>query len=505
MAVLLQVAVASSARAAPPPASPHLPPHHWAVLAAERLEELGLLDRYLPAQHSVPLRVVARALAEGEVHARELRPELVPLARAWRERFAEEWSGVAEELAPGGGAEAARGATAREPSFRGRGLHALGGQLALGYQAGSTRELPGAPAAGPAALHLTAPGSDPFLEAGGAVALGPLLAVGLRAEATPWDARLASGDVAIAAGPLALAAGRGHVAYGPGLLGAPVSSGLAALDRLELATAAPLELPLGLGELAFDLAMAALGSSARHPDGPLLLLGQVSWRPHPRLTFFGARGYMFGGEAWHGISPGDALLGLSGLGNIAGNNVFSLALRYRLPTDRWQPLTLKVDLGTDDNLGALLSWPGLVAGLSAPALGSLPVGLSAEVAHYGRGMTVFRHDPFPWYTHGGTYSGGWAVGEAPLGDALGGNGDALRAELSADLLKGLLRLRGRGEVRWRASDNLYAPQAGARSAVLTGELELRRGRYTTGASGAYERGGSGWERREVRAWVGASL
>ena len=400
-------------------------------------------------------------------------------------------------LAPGGGEGQGEGA---------RPLRPLGAQLAAGLQAGSAREnsAGGPAAAGPSALHLAAPATDPFLEAGGAVALGSHLAAALRAEATPWDARLTAGEVTLAAGPLALSAGHGRIAYGPGLQSSPVASGLATLDRLEVYTVEPLRLPLSLGDLAADFALAALGTSPRHPYGPLLLLGQIGWRPHPRLSFLGARGYVFGGDPWSGISLGDALEGLSGLGNLAGNNVFSLALRYRLPTDGWQPLTLKIELGTDDELGALLSWPGLVAGLTAPALGDLPVALGLEVVHFGPGLTVTRHDPFPWYAHG-LYAGGWASGSVPLGDPMGGNGDALRGSASVDALHGMLWLRLRAHVQRRRADNLYAPQAGSRSAGVAAEAELRRGRFTLGASGAHERGGARWRRSELRVWVGASL
>ena len=550
LAAALLLGQPSAAHADAPPASPLLPPQHWAVEATERLEELGLLERHFPAQRAVPLLVVARALAEGEARARAARPGLLPLVAGWRRRLHLEWSGaprwlplpgrervgdtrsrekvgervgdprprdamVSRPPTPEAGAAPALGLEDRSSLSPGGGegrgegalpLRPLGAQLAAGLQTGSAREdsTGGSPAAGSAALHLAAPSTDPFLEAGGALALGPHLAAALRAEATPWDARLTAGEVALSAGPLALSVGRGRIAYGPGLQASPVASGLATLDRVEAYTVEPLRLPLGLGDLAADFALASLGTSPRHPYGPLLLLGQIGWRPHPRLTFRGARGYMFGGDPWSGISLGDALEGLSGLGNLAGNNVFSLALRYRLPTDGWQPLTLKIELATDDELGALLSWPGLVAGLTAPALGDLPVALGLEVVHFGPGFTVTRHDPFPWYGHG-LYTGGWASGSAPLGDPLGGNGDALRGSASVDALDGMLWLCLRAHLQRRRADNLYAPQAGGRSAGVVAEAELRRGRFTLGASGAHERGGSRWRRSELRVWLGASL
>ncbi len=84
--VLLTLLLAPSALAFDA-ASPLLPPDHWAVKAADRLEELGLVDRFMPAQRAVPLLAVRRALAEGEERARAVRPDLVSLVKAWRERF----------------------------------------------------------------------------------------------------------------------------------------------------------------------------------------------------------------------------------------------------------------------------------------------------------------------------------------------------------------------------------------------------------------------------------
>ncbi|MDB4949817.1 MAG: hypothetical protein JWM27_2466, partial [Gemmatimonadetes bacterium] len=60
-AVPSRAAVDSTRRRALP-ASPLLPPEHWAVAAAARAEGMGLVRLYLPSQRAVPRLLVARAL-----------------------------------------------------------------------------------------------------------------------------------------------------------------------------------------------------------------------------------------------------------------------------------------------------------------------------------------------------------------------------------------------------------------------------------------------------------
>lgn len=461
-----------------PPASPLLPPDHWAVKAAERLEQLGLVERWMPAQRAVPLLAVEGALAEGERRAAERRPDLVPLLAAWRERFAQEWPRAGDDPV---------------------GPRLLGVQAGVGYQHGSARAASSArPPAGASAVRLQVPRSDPFAEAAGAAAYGSHLAAGLSLRGTPHDFVLPSVEVVGALGPVALSVGRGPVGYGPNEVGAVVASGAAALDRVEFMTTRAVRFPgplAILGDWAVDLTLTRF-EGGRHPYDPLLWLAQVQWRPHPRLTLAAIRGVMFGGKLWEGIPAGRAPLAILGLKNYRENNVYSGAVRYRLPTESVLPLTAKLEWGTDDNPGAAVQWPGLVVGLSAPMLPGLPAALGFEYAYFGRGPVGY-HDPFHWYAHG-QYNGGWVSGQTPIGDPMGGNGRAYRLTASVDPLP-RLRLAATGWLQERFLDNLYAPAAGGRSVGFQGEAELRVWKGAVVVRGLYEHGRDGWNRGEVIA------
>jgi Capsule assembly protein Wzi len=465
--------------AAAPPASPSLPPGHWAVDAARRLHELGLAPDFLPAQRAVPLLVVGRTLAEAADRARETAPAYAPLASAWAARFVEEFSGTSEGQGEGAG------------------LRLLSAHATLGYQDGATSELPSASPPLPAALHLEAPRPDPFAELGAAASLGPHLAAGLTARATPWQVDLPFAELVAAVGPVALSIGRAPLRYGPNEVGGVVATG-ATLDRVEAMTTAPIRLPgvlAALGDFALDVAVARF-DEPRHPYHPLLWDMQLSWRPHPRLTLGALRGVMFGGALWEGIPTSQIPLALLGVKNYRENNVYSGTIEYLLPTEALLPLTAKLEWGTDDNPGAAFSWPGLVAGLSSPMLPGLPVAVGFEYAYFGKGPFGY-HDPFPWYSHG-QYVGGWATGETPLGDPLGGNGRAYRLVASTEPFDGRLRLTAAGWLQDRFRDNLYAPDAAGRS--LGGRLgaELRAGRWAAELSGEGEHGSEGWSRRSLR-------
>ena len=79
------------AGAAPAAPSTHLPPTHWAVRAAERLDNLGLVTDYLPAQRSVPISEVERVLSEA---AKSASPELRATAEGWLRQLHEELGGA---------------------------------------------------------------------------------------------------------------------------------------------------------------------------------------------------------------------------------------------------------------------------------------------------------------------------------------------------------------------------------------------------------------------------
>ena len=453
------------------PASPLLPPDHWAVEAARRLYELGLAPDWLPAQRAAPLLVVGGTLREAARRAATDARPCAPLAAAWVARFEKEFPGV-------GGLLAAR--------------------VSLGYQGGSVSARPSPPpSSSPGTLHLVAPRPDPFSEIAASAALGPHLAAGFTARATPWEVSLPGVEAVTGTGPVALSVGRAPLRYGPSDFGAVVAGG-ATLDRIEMMTTAPICLPgllAALGDFALDLALARF-DEPRHPYHPLLWDMQLSWRPHPRLTLGGLRGVMFGGALWAGI-PAHRIPGvLTGFSNYRENNVVSVSAAWRLPTDTLLPLTAKVEWGSDDNGGAWIQVPAVVAGISTPLLPFAGASAGFEYAYLGR---LCCRD-IAWYTHG-QYTGGWATGETPLGDPIGGDGRAYRLVASAEPFDGRLRLTAASWLQDRFSANLYAPGAIGRSVGGRLGVELRTGRSAAELSGEAERGVDGWSRRALRGAV----
>jgi len=481
LAILLTAGKALAAEA--PPASPLLPPGHWAVRAAERLHEVGLAPDWLPSQRAVPLLVVGKTLEDAARLAGREAPQVEPLTTAWTQRFRAEFPGSAA-------------IAERRPAL-------LGGVVGTGYSGGSVHELAPAGPPLPADLRLQVPRSDPFLTLGGAASFSTHFAAGFQAHATPSQVDLDSAELVGSLGKLALSVGRTPVGYGPGAVGAVVASGRATVERVELMTTAPVRFagPLGfMGDFAIDTTLARF-SEPRHPYHPLLWEFEVQWRPCPRLTLAAIRGVMFGGALWEGTDGRDALLSILGMKNGTQNNVYSGSIAYRLPTEAFLPLALDVEWGSDDNPGAMVTWPGLVAGLKAPMLPGLLAEVGVEYAYFGRGPFGW-HQPVDWYGHW-QYVGGWATSEMPLGDPLGGNGRALRLTAAADPWDGRVRLSG---LAWlqdryidkdRLTDNLYARVAGGRSVGALGEVEWRLGALALVARGSYERGRSGWSRSEV--------
>jgi capsule assembly protein Wzi len=524
-ALVLAFAVATrvALAATPPPASPLLPPDHWAVDATRRLHDVGLLPEWMPAQRAVPLLAIARALAEADERATRDGSPYAAAVRAWRARFAAEWRGA------DGGSTAVRPERSAEPeptpvrpersaepepapvrpersaepeptsvrpersAKRGVEGRLLGASASLGLTSITSRNA-APPSAAPATLRLPDPRTDPLGGVAAAATLGDHLAAGFDVEATPSRLTAPSLELVGALGPVQLSVGRGRIGYGPNEFGAVVASGTAPIDRVEFMTTVPFRLPwllAYLGDFTLDTAVARF-SEPRHPYTPLLWEFDLQWRPHPRLTLGAVRGVMFGGAIWEGIPTSQVPLALLGIKNYKENNVYSGTIDYRLPTEALLPLTAKIEWGTDDEPAAAWKWPGLVVGLAAPMLGSLPVSCDVEYAYFGRGVGP-AHAPFGWYTHG-QYVGGWATQQTPLGDALGGNGRALRVGVAVDPLGPRLLVRAVAFVQDRSSDNLYAPASAARSVGGDGEVDVRFARGALGLRAAFERGEEGWRR-----------
>ncbi len=466
LAVLLAGAVETRASSA---ASPLLPPDHWAVESLDRLDALGLVPGWMPAQKSVPVLAVAAALAAAEAEADARSPSLAAIVGRWRARLAEEWPGVVS------------------------GHPLLGVRAAAGVQSGDAVEDPTqAVHAGPSALRLVAPPDGAYALAGAGVRAGEHVAAGATVRADRAGATLEDGDVVAAVGWLAVAAGRARPAFALSRLGGVMLSGRAVLDRIELFTTRPVKLPGALGRAGSwtaDTFVARLGPP-RHAGAPLLWATSFRWRLDPRLTIGGQRGLIFGGEPWDGLPAWDATRVLLGAKNVAGNNVLAASARWRMPTEAVLPLTLDVDWGTDDDPFAAVKVPGLVAGVSTPMLGTLPVALGVEYAFFGRFCCRAPYKTGAWYGHH-EYRGGWAARQAPLGDPLGGDGRALRISASADG-GSILRVASAVWVQDRFLGNLYAPQAAGRSVGAEVTTQLRLPRTTIELRAGREQG-SRWE------------
>jgi hypothetical protein len=481
----LLLALAAPAAAADLPAygvSPLLPPEHWAVRAAARLDGVGLVTGYLPANQAAPMYMVWAALEEGSRRAEAERPAMAALARGWKEKFRQEWRGIDEKGL----------------------LRFLGAQASAGYQwDGVTPEPAPVP---PAAWSLTPPkDSTPFVAAGAAASLSDYLSLLVAPVGTTWQVRWA-GELVTGIGPVSLSAGRapgqtGFAAPGGGV----VLGGQVLRDRVAFQIFRPVDIHIGL--LTFDLSLSRLGEP-HHASNTLLWEWSLQYQPVPRLTFALQSGIMMGGATWETLtgSPftfSDFLHVVTYRGNGSENNVFSLGARWRLPTEEWVPLTVYVDTGADDNGGAWYQAPGLDLGVLVPSLPFAPeVSVGLEWSFFGTlcqpgapdgGLCRPPDMPLNWYTH--PYS--WTLGNLPLGHRMGGSGRELFLYAAADLLDARLLLRGDAFLRDRFSGNLYAPYTGSSGGFdlqatwrigvgevgLNGGLEARKG-WTSGGAGA---------------------
>ena len=484
-ALLLPLALASTALSAPVRASaaadlpaygvsPLLPPEHWAVRAAARLDGVGLVTGWLPANQAAPMYMVWAALDEGARRAEKERPGMEAVARGWKEKFQQEWRGIDEKGL----------------------LRFLGGQASVGYRYDTVTPEPAATP--PAAWSLTPPrDSTPSVAVEAAGALSDYLALLVAPVGTAWQLRWA-GELVTGIGPVSLSAGRapGQTGFGaPG--GGVLLGGEPFRDRVEFQIYRPVDIWIGL--LTIDVSLSLLGEPT-HAANTLLWEWSLQYQPVPRLTFGLQSGIMTGGETWETCtgSPftfNDFLHVVTYRGNGCENNIFSVAGRWRLPTEDWVPITVYGDWGGDDNGGAWYQAPGLDAGVFVPSLPFAPeVSVGLEWSFFGTvcqpgqvGQLCRPPDMgLNWYMH--AYS--WTTGNLPLGHRMGGNGRELFLYASADLLDARLLIRGDAFLRDRFSGNLYSPYSG-RSGGFDLQATWRFGIGELGVSGSLE-SASGW-------------
>lgn len=458
-----------------------LPPGHWALDAVRRAEALGLVTHYLPAQRTASREEVGAALGEALENARG-RPGLEGLARGWALRYREEFTG-------GIVLQASRVGVAW---IEADGLAAPG----AGYRADFGR-----PPTGAAPIPDRA---TPAAFAEIALAEGWLGAYAAGA-ADEDDARLERGELTIAGRGVALSIGRGATGYGYAAAGGITLTG-AALDRVQVQTLRPVRLPAGLGRMALH-GQAGLPGGDRHPGDPALISVAITLKPHRRLTLAGYRAAILGGDSAGAPLTGrtflQSLLGLTqNRENGFSNQVASLDVRWRAPTEAWVPVTLYLEGGMEDLsvIRSLRRSPGVLAGAFLPMLPGLPeVGLGVERTSFGRSCCGNGI----WYRHF-QHHGGWAAGDAPLGHPLGGHGHETAAYLQLDDPSARLRVNARGFRRFRGAENLYAPGREGRSHGVVGRVRWRAAPpVELELDGGYEQG-EGWRARSLAigaAWL----
>jgi hypothetical protein len=476
-------------------ASPALAPDHWAVRAADRAEALGLAPGWFPAQRTVPRAAVAAALRQAAARAPEQMPAMADVAAGWLARFQEEF------------AEHRDGAAVA-------GFRPLGGYLGAGAHDLAGRLEPGA-----GIFHLRTdpvplPDTRGVSAVGGAgVAAGRHLSAFVEPRATSDALDVPRWEVTAGAGGVALSAGRQPLGYARGESGGVVLGGGASLFRVQLETVRPLRLPGAfrhLGDVAFQTFGTRL-DEARHRGDPWMWGARLALRPHPRLAVAINRASIFGGDS---VATPTNLENVARMfvGMISAdfeNQVVSLDVRYRLPTERALPLTLYLEWGADDAAGGWWSVPGIVAGAYAPALPGMPrAGAGVEYTRF----EVFRGGNPPWY-FSAAHPGGWVADGTLLGHPLGGDGHEVMGYAHADLADGRLRVDTRAFVRHREDDGYLAPQragnllgperfGGSRGGAVQAawrahpRVELR--------AGAAGEAGDGWSERQLRtslAWL----
>lgn len=445
-------------------ASPLLPEDHWAVRAAARAEAMGFAPGYFPAQRGVPRHVVARALEEAAERAKG--GPMAGLAAAWWARFQNEFD---EYVRPA------------------MGLNRLGG-----FAAGGVKGVEGRLSPRFALIH-EGDALDPLplpdrtlaygeLQLGAAI--GEHLALVAQPTASTRSASVPRWEVVAGTGKVEVSAGAEPVTYGWGRVGGFIMADNRPLPRFEVQTTAPVGLPWGLpGTISGHLFVSRM-NEARHADNTWFWGMRAGWRPHPRVTLGLTRAAMFGGD----VAPVTVHRVVQSFFGVLrphfDNQIVSLDLRWRVPTETWVPLLLYAESTADDGAGAWADQPAWLVGLSVPAVPGAPeLSLGAEVA-----TMAGCCDHGSWYIHS-EFVGEWARKGEPIGHPLGGGGREGRFYADADLLGGTLNLSADAYLRKRNADqpttpgNLFSPARagsshGGRGAVTwrflpRAELRLR--------------------------------
>lgn len=473
-----------------------LPGDHWSFRAVRRLEALGLTDPgHSWGDMTMTRREAGSILDRAVALAERERPELLPVVRGYRDRFAEEFPGTMAAL---------RGETSSGARF-------LDGSSTLGYDDHRGGILVGSGYrnattwSGPRPIgHESGAAGDISLGA----ALFPYLAADVTAIAGPDDVEVATGYIMGGWRSAIIWFGRHIPAFGQSEHGGIVLSGTNSFDGGGLFLDDPIELPgplRWLGPVRFSTFLSRMDENRY--ELPWIWGARGSFQPHPRLTLGANRAVIFGGKGNGAVNVRNItyiVIGKhAGNGSEFDNQVVSFDLRYRPPLESL-PLAVYVEWGLEDSAGAWKDVPGVVAGVEVPALPGLPaVGLGVERASFAPSCCG---NPI-WYRHW-SFTDGWADDGVLLGHPLGGHGREWLAYANADLFDSRLRLLTRVFTRDRGEENVYAPTREGESVGGMVRLEFRPMRHAEVVfQGATERGSEGSEGRwrETRAYTGVRI
>lgn len=509
-------------------ASPFVPADHWSIDAVRRLAAFGLIGStdYDRANRTPTLRQVARALAAAAAAADEragsaagsaasahpaaradarTRSDAAPartgvasrdaalrLARAYRDRFREEFPATTRALAD---------------SLR-DGLRRLDGSVRAGLIVREGRVLAGAGYendedwSGPVALGDV---QSAAVSTRLAAAFFPSLAVVVvpARDGERWT--LAEGYATVVWRSLGIWAGRRTIGFSSAHSGGIVLDSRVPFDGAGIYLSDPVTLPWFLdvlGPIHLETFLTQVDESGP-VDRPWMWSSRAALAPHPRLEIGIVRAAMFGGEGENALSLRNlayVIIGKhAGAGSQFDNQIIALDVWYRPPLGD-VPLTAYLQWGFEDSAGAWRDTPGIVAGVEVAGLPGLPeLALGIERASFSASCCG---NPI-WYRHW-WFDGGWTDGGVPLGHPLGGHGSEWLGWGRADLDAARIRLVGSLFLRDRGEENLFAPDRAGRSFGGAAGLALRLApRFELDIHGAIETGADGW--KESRAFAGGRI
>lgn len=447
-----------------------LSPSHWSTAALQRLDGLGLLPHGFDAtRSSFTQQEIGSALAYAVAAAADAPDGYARLAQGYAGRFRDELalqSRCGERRCDPGLLALLRGSGIAAGYADRSGALRAGWGYEDGYYNGADWNEP-TPAAAPRAA---------FAAATAQLSPAPWLGLRARGSIDGDSTRLEELHGVLRWRAIVLWGGRRELGYGLGQESIVLDQ--ASVDGGGVHLAHPVRLPWllrYLGPVSFDAWVSSV-DMPRSFDDMVFFGTRGAISPHRRLRLGVTRAGLFGGD---GNTDVDAFAIFSVLiGKHAGeiseldNQVVSVDVQWRPPTERVLPLRLYTEWGFEDSANAWRNVPGVLAGLEVPALPGLPqVGLGLEYAVFARSCCG---NPI-WYRHS-VLQDGWTRDGRPLGHSLGGHGHQWSALLRADLADARLRIGARPFVRHRRRENLFAPdrQGSSTGAALGVEYDVTR-------------------------------